>query len=560
LPIELSMEDLLAKFKDGQEPRDYQRPTMEEVLESLKNNHDVAVQLPTGSGKSFIYIPLALATASKGYRVCILAPTNLIVDQITNEFLPYFQITEEPLIVKGIENYQCLFTKQRADYAICTPDMRSAVCEKDYCSCDVLEINKKLEERGIIVTNFHKFLSTPVKNKFDLIIIDDSHGFESAKDGKFITTLNYRHIDAMYNKHEKSKDLLSQVAGDFMDIFDDTFESVPPGKLDRRVGNDDIDKIAKIQNVAELKEEMASLDMYDRDVCYDMINFIEACKKSTLNTFYVIKEFYNQEERLQSSLISRNSEEYQNMIIRKTFGDARVVFVSATMGDVERHVRYCTNRDYELVQLDVVPKIRPEKIENWFNGLKIFQISDFPEKEGLELAVIRTAEIIPKLSGKILLLFKNYRDQKRAQEILESSITTPITFIDDSYNTESVQKLVKGAGIIMATASSRLWEGIDIKDLGYVFIFHLPFIKPPVYIAKKLQFPYIQRKMLIRLQQGIGRLIRKENDTGICVVYAHNLNKYKNLATFSDDYRKRIEVVEFKDIESSILKEVKKWQ
>lgn len=559
MPIQLSIEELTAKFKEGQSPRDYQLPTMQEVLTSLENDHDVAVQLPTGSGKSFIYIPLALAAASKGNRVCILAPTNLIVDQVTNEFLPYFHIEENPLIVKGIENYKCLYTNCKADYAICTPDMRSKVCEEKYCTCDVLEINKKLEESGIVVTNFHKFLSTPVKNQFDLIIIDDSHGFESAKDGKFISTINYRHIDAMFTKHDASNDLLAEVSGEFMDIFDNIFESVPPGKLDRRIGNDDIDKISKIKNVAELKQEMANFDDYDRNVCYDMLNFIDACKRSTLNTFYVIKEFYNSEDRTLSSLISRNSEEYQKMIIRKAFGDARVVFVSATMGDIQRHAEYCTNRNYNMVPLDLVPSIRPEKIENWFNGLKVFEIIDYPEKE-LDPAVLKTAEIIPKLKGKILLLFKNYRDQKRAQELLQKSITSEVTFIDDSYNTEAVQKLVKDGGIIMATASSRLWEGIDIKNLAHVFIFNLPFIRPPVYLEKKRQFPFTQRKMLIRLQQGIGRLIRKEEDTGICVVYAHNLRKYKNLTTFSDDYRKRIETITLSEVEESILKEVEKWK
>lgn len=558
MPIELSIDDLISKFKEGQEPRDYQLPTMEEVLGSLKNDHDVALQLPTGSGKSFIYIPLTLAAAAKGHRVCILAPTNLIVDQITNEFFPYFEVDEEPLIVKGIENYQCLYTNCKADYAICTPDMRSGTCESKYSECNVLKINKKLEESGIVVTNFHKFLSTPVKNQFDLIIIDDSHGFESAKDGKFVSTLNYRHIDAMYNRHSETNDLIAQISGDFMDIFDDIYNSIPPEKLDRRISNDDIDKISKIENVAELKQKISSLSDYDRDICYDMINFIEACKQTTLNTFYVTKEFHNQDDKTFSSLISRNSEQYQDMIIRKAFGTARIVFVSATMGDIQRHARYCTTRNYDMIPLDIVPTIRPEKIENWFNGLTVFEIADYPEKE-LDLAVVKTAEIIPKLSGKILLLFKNYRDQKRAQELLNSSITKPVTFIDDSYNTEAVQKLVKGAGIIMATASSRLWEGIDIKDLGFVFIFHLPFIRPPVHLGENQQFPHIRRKMLIRLQQGIGRLIRKENDTGICVVYAHDLKKYKNAPTFSEDYRKRIKIIEFKDIEKSIEEEIKKW-
>jgi len=560
LSLDLTIDEITAKYKTGNQPRPYQIRAISEVIESLKQGNDVAIQLPTGSGKSFIYLPLALSTAEKNYRVCILASTNLLVNQIKNEFLPFFEASINPLIVKGIENYTCLITNQNADYAICTPDQRSNVCVEKYASCDVLYVNKKLEEHGIILTNFHKFLSTPVKNKFDLIIIDDSHGFESAIDGKFITTLGYRHIDSMYNGHESSKDLLSEVAGDFMDKFDDIFDSIPPGKLERRITSEDITKISKIEHVAELKESMLTLDMFDRDICYQMLHFIELCKRSTLNTFYISKDFYNRDDRTYTSLIARNSETSQQRILGKSLGDARIIFVSATMGDIERHAHYCTNRDYKQQGLYVVPNFRPEIIENWFNGLKIFELTDFPEENGLDTSIEKTAEIIPKVSGKILLLFKNYRDQRRAKEILTSSLTKDITFIDDSYNTESVQQLVKGAGIIMATASSRLWEGIDIKDLDFVFIFSLPFIRPPVHIPKEQSFPHVQRKMLIRLQQGIGRLIRKENDKGICVVFAKDFGKYKNRITFSEDYRKQIEKIKFADVEKSILKVVESWK
>jgi len=121
-------------------------------------------------------------------------------------------------------------------------------------------------------------------------------------------------------------------------------------------------------------------------------------------------------------------------------------------------------------------------------------------------------------------------------------------FIDESYQNELVQELVEEADIIMATASSRLWEGIDISDLKMEIIFSLPFIRPPVHLDKTKSFPFVRRKMLIRLQQGIGRLIRKEDDKGVCVILDSRLKRYKNSRHFSEFYRERIFPVSVNDV------------
>ena len=106
-----------------------------------------------------------------------------------------------------------------------------------------------------------------------------------------------------------------------------------------------------------------------------------------------------------------------------------------------------------------------------------------------------------------------------------------------------MKELVDRSKVILATASSRLWEGIDIQDLLLEIIFDLPYIQPPVYMDRSKSWWYVKRKMLMRLQQGIGRLIRKENDLGVCVVFDNRFVERKQDPLFSDKIRAQVEPI-----------------
>jgi len=255
--------------------------------------------------------------------------------------------------------------------------------------------------------------------------------------------------------------------------------------------------------------------------------------------FYIQKDYYFPDKPQEANLIARRSEVFQKHIIKSLFANSLVLFVSATPGDVYTHAKYCTHKKYSEDDIVILPYSYPPVVENWFKNLEIYETQDFPEdpiENGTEIA----ATIIKKTKGKVLLLFKSYRDQRRAESFLRKLVPRKIVFIDESYQNELVQELVEKADIIMATASSRLWEGIDISDLKMEIIFSLPFIRPPVYLDSTKSFPFVRRKMLIRLQQGIGRLIRKENDKGVCVILDNRLKKYKNSRNFSSSFRERI--------------------
>ncbi len=77
------------------------------------------------------------------------------------------------------------------------------------------------------------------------------------------------------------------------------------------------------------------------------------------------------------------------------------------------------------------------------------------------------------------------------------------------------------------------WEGVDIpgKDLEMLFIHKFPFAVPtdPVVMARSRLFrdpfsEYSVPQMLLKLRQGIGRLIRTKEDRGVVVILDGRIN------------------------------------
>jgi len=525
--LTLTEEDCLSTFRLAS-PRSYQIDSINEIIGALEARKDVALLLPTGTGKTFVYLPVAIAAINHAYRVCILVGTNLLIDQLQQKYFSKFSTSIKPHVVKGIEHYSCLLNHAIADYATCTKEQKE-ICKIDNSTCEVLKINKEFEEYPFIVTNFHKFLSASTQLGFDLVIIDDSHGFENALLDKFQTRIFYYHIQRLFNKFEGKNDILSDFTGEFLDLFDDAFSAIPSDTIHQRLPNEIIRAIANIEGFDNVESLLSEVERTDRNILRDLLHFIKCCKSATINTLHIQKDYYVQNDPSEATVIARKTDAFKERSIQTIFKDARVIFSSATPGNIHIHAKNCTNRAYHEENLSIVPNIKPDIIKNWFNGLKILETTDLPNN-GSD-SIIKKADaisaILNNIAGKTLLLFKSYRDQITVKDVLKRNVGRQITFIGQEMQNEEVQELVERGDIIMASASSRLWEGIDISNLKLEIIFSLPFIRPPIHLPVERSFQYVCRKMLIRLQQGVGRLIRNADDKGICIVLDSRLAKYK---------------------------------
>jgi len=127
---------------------------------------------------------------------------------------------------------------------------------------------------------------------------------------------------------------------------------------------------------------------------------------------------------------------------------------------------------------------------------------------------------IVKSEGRALILLNNQNELNSLKQKLTGNIPYPVYFEGDEEISTLVSKFQNDEHSILCTI--HLWEGLDIpgRSLENVMIFSLPFPpNDPVFTAKRngvanpfeeVDLPY----MLLRLRQGIGRLIRSEHDQG----------------------------------------------
>jgi ATP-dependent DNA helicase DinG len=148
-----------------------------------------------------------------------------------------------------------------------------------------------------------------------------------------------------------------------------------------------------------------------------------------------------------------------------------------------------------------------------------FSKGDVEAKINYVMEQIRTTE------GRALILLNNKSELNELKQRLKGKLEYPIYFEGDAEISTLVSSFQNNENAVLC--SIHLWEGLDIPgpSLENVILFSLPFPpNDPVFTAKRegaenpfteVDLPY----MLLRLRQGIGRLIRSQEDKG----YVHLL-------------------------------------
>src|SRR5579875_111052 len=139
-------------------------------------------------------------------------------------------------------------------------------------------------------------------------------------------------------------------------------------------------------------------------------------------------------------------------------------------------------------------------------------------------------EVVPSFDEPVLILCRSKDDARSIEKYLstirevqprlyifdEEGLADDIDFVESAPNHE----IESGRNIILTSASSRLWEGINIKHLRLLIIDALPYATPQPYerydpeswSSWRTSRPF--RFMIRRMQQGIGRLMRTEKIPG----------------------------------------------
>ncbi|ALC81371.1 MULTISPECIES: ATP-dependent DNA helicase [Bacillus] len=143
-----------------------------------------------------------------------------------------------------------------------------------------------------------------------------------------------------------------------------------------------------------------------------------------------------------------------------------------------------------------------------------------------EMKAVEVVNRIKEYEGKTLVLFPTFEELMTfKKQQIEHQFDFPIYFEGDEEISTLVKKFQTEQASVLCTV--HLWEGLDIPgaSLEHVVIWSLPFPPfDPVFESKRngaenayqeVDLPY----MLLRLRQGIGRLIRSSEDTGTIDIF-----------------------------------------
>ncbi|HHZ88107.1 MAG TPA: ATP-dependent DNA helicase [Chromatiales bacterium] len=139
-------------------------------------------------------------------------------------------------------------------------------------------------------------------------------------------------------------------------------------------------------------------------------------------------------------------------------------------------------------------------------------------------------DVLQASGGRAFLLFTSHRAVQSAAEWLHGKLTYPLLVQGDSPRTQLLDKF-RAAGNAVLLGTSSFWEGVDVRGeaLSCVMIDKLPFAVPddPVLKARMDACrrsggnPFMDFQLpsaVISLKQGVGRLIRDVEDTGVLVL------------------------------------------
>lgn len=219
-------------------------------------------------------------------------------------------------------------------------------------------------------------------------------------------------------------------------------------------------------------------------------------------------------------------------------GSERIVLTSATLTNAnqgtldEQYSYFIQNTGFPTDETGCLSEPKPSPYPYDEHSM-IYYCDDLPhptrEHEAfIEQGVERLIEVLNISGGKALVLFTAKTDMEEVYAILkDKDLPYKILMQQAGSSQDEVLNEFKNDTNSVLLGTGAYWEGISIegKSLSNVIIFRLPFPVPdPIIeykasVAKDALMDVRVPEMVIKLKQGIGRLIRNFTDTGIvCII------------------------------------------
>ncbi|WP_207706823.1 ATP-dependent DNA helicase [Alkaliphilus pronyensis] len=402
------------------------------------------------------------------------------------------------------------------------------------------------------ICNHNYYLADLLKRKdgrrsllpdYQAVIIDEAHKLMDAANQMYGTNINEHEINHFMKKisptHSKKKsqkelkNLTSEVMALNQMFFDALTEQIPGNAF-----SDDTEKYPTaitLRMMKLLRKMVFTIHEISKKMSYTERQFLIDLKTvlDGLKVFLLDKSIYWMEnpkakgQRMLSSIPKNISDELgQDLWTAKK----SMILTSGTLA-VDDDFSYIKHQlgmksvvDFKVKELT---KSSPYKYEE--NCLiYIPNRMPFPNTDNEEYIQAISREIsnlIDASNGHALVLFTSYKPLRLVfQQVKEMQVNRQLIAMNRGRNTAIDEFKNSQNAVLFATGS--MWEGVNIPGdvLSHLIIVKLPFpIPDPISDYEKSLYQdmneYLKSvlipQMLIKLRQGVGRLIRSETDTGV---------------------------------------------
>lgn len=444
-----------------------------------------------------------------------------------------------------------------------------ALCTGQQCSffnqCFLFNARKRAKGCNIVVANYHLFFFDLALRKMgsDLAILptpqalvcDEAHElshigreslgftvdeFEFERLAKILR--NFELVDASNLVAQAGRELFHAVENHiFFKKLKVPYRVRKPLELslyEKALGNlsTTVEAIAMSMKGGEDDEFVKKMERVQRSVEELKKKIVDFFKVSDLNKVYVIEREFNS-YRLRAMLLEIKQ------IFREFVLDEipTVAMTSATLaaGGSFDYISGETgfNEDEAESRLLDSPFDYPNCVRVYVSPVKPSD-KDAYEKE-ISGSITKLAN---RIKGKMMFLFTSVERMKSCCDIVRKSMDFPDRVLRqfELSKAELLQTMKDSRGhILFATRS--FWEGVDIPGIKVLGIDKIPFEVPTEPLIDAMQekmgdqdfWNWYAARANLFLKQGMGRLIRRDSDSGIIVVYDERLlNRWRWFLNF----------------------------
>lgn len=444
--------------------------------------------------------------------------------------------------------------------------------------------NDMLETKGVILCNqdlltvhFQKLKKGQkglLSDNIDLIVIDEAHNLEDKVRSSLVESYTKNSIKNLLKESRNSikknniKNNLSLTIKKVYDLLDKWFGELN-NQIQNQINEDKNFKTNEIErffiNTKKHKELIINIDkniknIHEKVQFYSDSNLSEDIVEELENLISFLENLIDDKsnnlfwmEKNKGIEIFSCPKDIDKEISRLYFDKTKTtILTSATIADKSKgneEEKY----EYFIKNTGFDPKegfLAPQKYSpfNYNENSMIYYLENMPHptyersdfiKKGAQ-EIIKLLEIT---KGKSLILFTSKNDLKEVYNILSKQDLKYKLLVQrmSSSQDEILEEFKKDEDSVLL-ATGTFWEGIDIpgKALSNLIVFRLPFPVPDPIIEYKrntcddflmeVSVPY----MIVKLRQGVGRLIRKHDDKGIVAILDSRIgdssnSKYKDI-------------------------------